>query len=69
MMKFCNIAKRQIYISIYFSYENYNSFTSYIKYTCRYTFMAKNEFKLQFIPSFVLFDVIMKLRSIPYEVF
>ena len=29
----------------------------------------KNEFKLQFILSIVLFDVIMKLRSIPYEVF
>ena len=59
-MKFCNIAKRHIYISIHLSYENYISLTSYIKYTCKYTFMAKHKYKLQFILSIVLFDLTMK---------
>ena len=52
-----------------FSYENYISLASYIKYTCKYTFMAKSKNNLQYILSIVLFDVIMKIRSIPYEVF
>ena len=56
-------------MSIYFSDENYISPTSYIKYTYKYTFMAEHKLRLQFKLSIVLFDVIMKLRSIPYEVF